>query len=399
VNGAIAVLHSGASSIRFSLFEEGAARARARGHIEAIHTAPRFVAKDRAGNVIAEKTWVSGSPLGHDGALDHLVGYMQGVLGAMPIEAIGHRIAHGGIDFDQPVRVDRRVLARLEGFMRLAPLHQPHNLAPVRRLLEGAPRMPQVACFDTAFHRTQPEVAQRFGLPRIYHDEGVRRFGFHGLSFESIAAQLHALDAAAARGRIVVLHLGNGANLCALHEGRSVAATMGFTTLDGLLMGTRCGSVDPGVILYLMQMHRMDAKGIERLLYQQSGMLGVSGVSSDVRALLASEDPGARLAIDLYVYRIRREIGSLAAALGGLDALVFTGGVGENSAIIRARVCRDAEWLGVQLDEDANLAGVRVMSAPSSRVKVWRLESDEESVIARHTRRLARSDAWETAHA
>ena len=400
MSGAIAVLNSGSSSIKFSLYEAGGTQVRVRGQLEAIHTAPRFVARDGTGQALAEKTWTSGTPLGHDGALDHIVGYLRGRLGATPLAAVGHRVVHGGLLYDAPVRIDARVVSQLEKFVPLAPLHQPHNLTPIRRLLERAPGVPQVACFDTAFHRTQPEVAQLFGLPREYHDEGVRRFGFHGLSYEYIASQLPALDAAAARGRTVALHLGNGASMCALLEGRSIATTMGFTAVDGLVMGTRCGALDPGVVLYLMQEHRMDARAVEKLIYQQSGLLGVSGVSSDMRTLLASTEPGARLAVELYVYRIRRELGSLAAALGGLDALVFTGGIGENAAAIRARICRDAAWLGVELDADANAANARLITSPSSRVKAWRVATDEEGVIARHTRRLtAREPIAEDVHA
>ena len=400
MSGAIAVLNSGSSSIQFSLYEAGGTQVRVRGQLEAVRTAPHFVARDAAGQVLAERTWASGTPLGHDGALDHIVGYLRGMLGNTPLAAVGHRVVHGGLLYDAPVRIDARVLTQLERFVPLAPLHQPHNLAPIRRLLERAPEVPQVACFDTAFHRTQPEVAQMFGLPREYHDEGVRRFGFHGLSYEFIASQLPAIDAAAARGRTVVMHLGNGASMCALLEGRSIATTMGFTAVDGLLMGTRCGALDPGVVLYLMQEHRMDARAVEKLIYQHSGLLGVSGLSSDMRTLLGSCEPGARVAIELYVYRIRRELGSLAAALGGLDALVFTGGIGENAAAIRARVCRDAAWLGVELDDEANAANARLLTTPASRVKAWCIATDEEGVIARHTQRLAaRAGVGERVHA
>jgi acetate kinase len=255
-------------------------------------------------------------------------------------------------------------------------------------MLERRPGLPQVACFDTAFHRAQPELAQMFALPRELHDEGVRRYGFHGLSYEYIASRLPQLDARAASGRAVVLHLGNGASMCAMSAGRSVASTMGFTAVDGLPMGTRCGALDPGVILYLMDQRGMDARAIERLIYNQSGLLGVSGVSSDMRTLLASDEPRAALAVDLYVYRIARELGSLAAALGGLDALVFTGGIGENSAEIRERVCRDAAWLGVDLDEEANRSGGPRIDTAEGRTAAWVLPTDEELMIARHTRRL-----------
>jgi acetate kinase len=295
---------------------------------------------------------------------------------------------HGGAAYAQPVRLDHRLLAALERLVPLAPLHQPHNLAPIRLLLDRAPDLPQVACFDTSFHRTNPELAQRFALPAELHDAGVRRYGFHGLSYEYIASVLPALDARAAAGRTVVLHLGNGASMCALEAGRSVASTMGFTAVDGLPMGTRCGSLDPGVMLFLMDERGMDARAIETLIYHRSGLLGVSGLSSDMRTLLASDEPRARLAIDLYVYRIRRELGSLAAALGGLDALMFTAGIGENAPAIRSRVCRDAAWLGVELDPRANEQGGPRISAAGSRVSAWAIPTNEELMIARHTRQL-----------
>jgi acetate kinase len=284
--------------------------------------------------------------------------------------------------------MDRAVVQELEQFIPLAPLHQPHNLTPIRLMLERQPGLPQVACFDTAFHRAQPELAQMFALPRELHDEGVRRYGFHGLSYEYIASMLPQLDPAAAAGRSVVLHLGNGASMCALAAGKSIASTMGFTAVDGLPMGTRCGALDPGVVLYLMDQRGMDARAIEKLIYNQSGLLGVSGVSSDMRTLLASDEPRAALAVDLFVYRIARELGSLAAALGGLDAIVFTGGIGENSAEIRERVCRSATWLGVQLDAAANRTGGPRISAADSRAAAWVLPTNEELMIARHTRRV-----------
>jgi acetate kinase len=281
------------------------------------------------------------------------------------------------------------VLARLEALVPLAPLHQPHNLAAIRRLAALRPGLAQVACFDTAFHRGQVEVAQAFALPPEITREGVHRYGFHGLSYEYIAHALPGFDARAAAGRTVVAHLGNGASMCALREGRSVASTMGFTALEGLPMGTRCGSLDPGVLLWLMDEKRMDARAIEDLLYHRSGLLGVSGLSGDMRTLLASDAPAARAAIDLYVYRIGRELGSLAAALGGLDALVFTAGIGEHAAPVRARVCRDAAWLGLELDPRANEQGGPRLSAPGSRVSAWVIPTDEELMIARHTARVA----------
>jgi len=390
VADAIAVLNAGSSSIKFSLFAERdrALELTARGQAEGLYTSPRFVAKDRDGKTLGEKSWGEGVRLGHDGALDHLLGFLRAEVGDQRLVGVGHRVVHGGMEYSRPVRVDAKVLAALEKYVPLAPLHQPHNLAPIRALLERAPQLPQIACFDTAFHRAQPEVAQAFALPRSITERGVRRYGFHGLSYEYIAQALPAHDAKAAAGRVVVLHLGNGSSMCAMANGRSVASTMGFTAVDGLPMGTRCGSLDPGVVLYLMDELKMDARAIEKLIYEQSGLLGVSGISSDMRALLASSDPDAKAAIDLYVYRIGRELGSLAAALGGLDAVVFTAGIGENSAVLREGVCRDARWLGVELDPAANGAGGPRISTVASRVGAWAIPTNEELMIAQHTRGL-----------
>ena len=387
---AIAVLNAGSSSIKFSLFAQAGddLALKVRGQAEGIHTAPRFVAKSASGETISSHAWGEGTRLGHDGALEHIVSFVRDRLAGRRLAGIGHRVVHGGMTYAQPVRVDRAALDDLAQFIPLAPLHQPHNLTPIRLLLERRPELPQVACFDTAFHRAQPELAQMFALPRELHDAGVRRYGFHGLSYEYIASVLPQLDPAAAKGRTVVFHLGNGASMCALSAGRSVASTMGFTAVDGLPMGTRCGAIDPGVILYLMDQRGMDARAIEKLIYNQSGLLGVSGVSSDMRTLLASDEPRARLAVDLYVYRIGRELGSLAAALGGLDALVFTGGIGENSAEIRERVCRGAGWLGLALDEQANRNGGPRISTAASATAAWVVPTNEELMIARHTRRV-----------
>jgi acetate kinase len=290
--------------------------------------------------------------------------------------------------YTRPVRVDAGVVQALQEFVPLAPLHQPHNLAPISTILEKLPELPQVACFDTSFHRSNPVLAQMYALPAELDAQGVRRYGFHGLSYEYIASMLPQVDARAAAGRTVVLHLGNGASMCALQDGRSVASTMGFTAVDGLPMGTRCGSLDPGVVLYLMDQRGMDVRAIEKLVYKQSGLLGISGISSDMRELLASSEPRAALAIDYYCYRIARELGSLAAALGGLDAVVFTAGIGEHAAAIRERVCRDAEWLGLRLDTGANAQGARRISAEGSRVAAYVLPTNEELMIARHTRAL-----------
>jgi acetate kinase len=392
----ILVLNAGSSSIKFLLYEHrnGSLEPQLRGQIEGIHTAPRFVARTARGIVAAEHRWSEGESLGHDGAVAYLAEFLRREVTGMPLEAVGHRVVHGGPDFARPVQIDPDVIARLERLIPLAPLHQPHNLAPIRLLLARRPNLPQVACFDTAFHTTNPAVAQRFAIPADLHDAGVRRYGFHGLSYEYVAAVLSEYDVRAASGRTVVCHLGNGSSMCAIENRMSIASTMGFTALDGLVMGTRSGAIDPGVLLYLMDERKMDARAIEKMLYQQSGLLGVSGISSDMRKLLDSTDPRAQLAVDLYVYRIRRELGSLAAALGGLDALIFTAGIGENSAVIRERVCRDAAWLGVELDSVANRGGGPRISKTDSRVSAWVIPTNEELMIARHTQRLVVAPAY-----
>lgn len=304
------------------------------------------------------------------------------------LKAVGHRVVHGGTGFHAPVRITSEVLEKLRALVSLAPLHQPHNLSPVQTLLERDATLPQVACFDTAFHRTQPMKAEIFALPRSYYDEGIRRYGFHGLSYEHVAQALETLDPGAHAGRCIVAHLGNGVSMCALQGGRSIASTMGFTALDGCPMGTRSGSIDPGVILHLARAKGMSTDQIEDLLYRKSGLLGLSGLSNDMRVLQASDTAEARLAIEVFVYRLVREIGSLAAALGGLDALVFTAGMGEHSAEIRRAVCERLTWLGVVLDESRNRApgaGAVLLSAEQSRVRVWRIPTDEERRIALHT--------------
>ena len=388
MSDAILVVNAGSSSIKFSLFlERGEALdPLLGGQIESLYTAPRFKAKDAAGTVLSEQQWAQGETLGHDGAIAYLAGFLRERLGEHRLAAVGHRVVHGGLDYAAPVRLTAEIVGHLERFIPLAPLHQPHNLKPIRLLLANQSQLPQVACFDTAFHRHQPEVAQAFALPSEITDRGVRRYGFHGLSYEYIASVLPEYDARAAAGRTVVLHLGNGASLCAIQGGKSVASTMGFTAVDGLPMGTRSGNLDPGVVLYLMDELKMDARAIEKLLYQQSGLLGVSGISSDMRTLLASDEPRAKFAVELFVYRIGRELGSLAAALGGLDALVFTAGIGEHAAPIRERVCQAAAWLGVELDPAANAAGGPRISAENSRIPAWVIPTNEELMIARHTR-------------
>ena len=390
MSDAILVLNAGSSSIKFSVFlaQSDGLELLLNGQTEGLYTEPRFKAKDAAGAALEGRQWDKGTRLGHDGAIEHLTGFLRGHRGEHRLIAIGHRVVHGGIQYAEPLLVNADVVTNLEKLVPLAPLHQPHNLAPIRIVAARTPEMPQVACFDTAFHRAQPELAQAFALPPAITDRGVRRYGFHGLSYEYIASALPGIDAKAAAGRVVVAHLGNGASMCAIKAGKSVASTMGFTAVDGLPMGTRSGALDPGVVLYLMDEMKMDARAIEKLIYQQSGLLGVSGVSSDMRALLESKEPRAKLAVDLFVYRIGRELGSLAAALGGLDALVFTGGIGERAVAIRERVCRDAGWLGIELDIAANKTDGPRISTAASRVPAWVVPTNEELMIARHTRRL-----------
>jgi acetate kinase len=390
---AIGVLNAGSSSLKFSIYleQDGQLKLLFRGQVEELLTAPRFVVRDQAGVTVGSKDWPEGTQLGHEGAIEHLFQWAEeqrNRLGGLRLAAVGHRVVHGGPKYFEPVRIDAAVRADLEQFTPLAPLHQPFSVAPIYALQDRRPELPQVACFDTAFHRTQPGVAQAFALPRAYSEMGIRRYGLHGLSYEYIASELPRYDPKAAAWRVVVAHLGNGSSMCALRAGRSVATTMGFSSLDGLPMGTRCGSLDPGVILFMLDHQHLTAKAIEAMLYKESGLLGVSGISSDMRELLASTDPRAEEAVDLFVYRIGRELGSLAAALGGLDALVFTAGIGEHAAAVRARVCRDAAWLGLELDEAANQAGGPCISREEGRVSAWVIPTNEELMIARHTHRL-----------
>ncbi|MBI1396297.1 MAG: acetate/propionate family kinase [Betaproteobacteria bacterium] len=380
----ILVLNAGSSSLKFSVFarEADALRLRSHGQIEGLTTDSHFVAHDADGAVVAERSF-SGA-IGHERATGFLLDHYLDTPGTT-LRAVGHRVVHGGTEYAAPVRLDAGVIHALEALIPLAPLHQPHNLAPIRVLHERVPDIPQVACFDTAFHRTQPEIAQAFALPPKIERHGVHRYGFHGLSYEFIARRLPEVDAVAARGRTVVLHLGNGASMCALVGGRSVATTMGFTALEGLPMGTRCGSLDPGVVLFMQQQLGLSVSEVEHVLYHESGLLGVSGVSSDMRSLESSDDPRAKRAIDLLVYRIGRELGSLAAAAGGLDAIVFTAGIGENSARLREAVCRQARWIGVELDPAANARQGPRISTDGSGVGVWVIPTDEERMIAQHT--------------
>lgn len=393
---AIAVINAGSSSLKFSVFTSKAFKPLLHGQVEGLGSATNgahAVAKDARNQVLLEQRWAPGEHMAHEQALAYLLYALPPFLDGHHLKAVGHRVVHGGVHFREPVVLDDAVMAELAGLISLAPLHQPHNLSPVAALHKLAPHLPQVACFDTAFHAGNADVATRFALPRELHEAGVRRYGFHGLSYEYVASRLPHVDAHSAKGRTVVMHLGNGSSMCALQGGRSVASTMGFTALDGLPMGTRCGNIDAGVLIWLMDQRGLNARQIEHLLYSESGLLGVSGLSSDMRTLLASDSAQARQAVELYVYRIGRELGSLAGALGGLDAIVFTAGIGEHAAPIREQVCRQAAWLGIDLDESANLQPVADghalrISKPDSRVAAWVIPTNEELMIARHTARL-----------
>ncbi|TDY21920.1 acetate kinase [Paraburkholderia sp. BL6665CI2N2] len=386
----ILVLNAGSSSIKFSAFDAGSQDLALvlRGQIEGLFSAPRFLAFDQSGEQLGVKEWGAAARLEHEGAIAYIGEFLRSNRGGNRLIAVGHRVVHGGQHFAQPALATPDVLDELDKLAPLAPLHQVHNLKPIRIIATQNPAMPQVACFDTAFHATQGELAYAFALPESITSCGVRRYGFHGLSYEYIAKALPHISPEAAKGRTVVAHLGNGASMCAMLGGRSIASTMGFTAVDGLPMGTRCGNLDPGVILYLFDELGMNAREVEDLVYRRSGLLGVSGISSDMRTLLASDDARARFAIELYTYRIGRELGSLVAALDGLDALVFTAGIGERSAEIRRRVAEKARWCGIELDENANAADGPRISAASSKVSVLVIPTNEELMIARHTRNL-----------
>lgn len=390
MTAAILVINAGSSSVKFALYPlagaDGAKTPIFNGEIDGIGDAGRLLVHD-AGQKIVHDSAIGG-PATHQIALSVLLDWIAKHSGGIELAAAGHRVVHGGAEFTGPVKINADVMRKLEALSPLAPLHQPHNLAAISALSKLHPDLTQVACFDTSFHTTQPAVTTAFALPRRLTEKGVRRYGFHGLSYDYIAGILPDHLGAKADGKVVVAHLGHGASMCAMVDRRSIATTMGFTALDGLVMGTRCGSLDPGVILYLLDHEAMNSKQIGHLLYEESGLLGVSGVSDDMRELLASRDAHAAEAIDLFVYRIVRELGSLVAALGGLDALVFTGGIGERSPDIRARVCRQAAWLGLRLDSHANAGGGPVISEAASPVSVLALQTNEEYVIARDTRGL-----------
>ena len=380
----VLVLNAGSSSFKFALYTltgERELSLRYRGLLDGIGGRTRLQVRAVGSALLEQRDGIPGG--NHEQALATVLEWVEDNLAGIELIAAGHRVVHGGPRLSAPSLVDAALLAELEALCPLAPLHQPHNLAAIRAIQRLRPQLPQVACFDTAFHRCQPELAQRFALPEEYAQRGLLRYGFHGISYEYIASQLPRYDAEAAAGRTIVAHLGNGASMCALQNGKSVATTMGFSTLDGLMMGQRPGSLDPGVLLYLLQQEGMSVQQLEELLYRRSGLLGVSGLSMDMRELLASSEPAAALAIELYCYRAVRELGSLVAALGGLDALVFTGGIGENAAPIRAKICERLGWLGLEFDPQANANNSRRISRDGSRVRVWVIATDEELNIAR----------------
>ena len=390
-SGSILVVNAGSSSLKFSVFrvdDAAGLHLAARGQLDGIGTRPRLKASDGAGSPLVESEIAVAEAREVKDAVALTGAWLRTQFAGEPLLAVGHRVVHGGPEFSRPVLVDVPVLSELERLVPLAPLHQPHNLAAIRMLRETQPQIPQVACFDTAFHRSHPQLADLYALPWGYYEAGVRRYGFHGLSYEYIATALPKVAPGIAGGRVVVAHLGSGASLCAMRAGTSVDSTMGFSALDGLPMGTRPGGLDPGVLLYLVAQRGMPPAELEKLLYKDSGLLGISGVSNDMRVLLESRKPRARIAVDYFVYRVAREIGALAATLGGVDGLVFTAGIGENSAEIRARIVDASGWLGVTLDAEANRRGGPRISPDGSAVSAWVVPTNEELMIARHTHAL-----------
>jgi len=395
VNEFALVLNSGSSSLKFALFRTSAGTdwpLAARGAIEGIGSAPKMSARDGGGSEMPTPT-LPAAVRDASAALEQVFAWLRGSFAGGRLVGVGHRVVHGGPHYALPVIVTPEVLTQLRKLVPFAPLHQPYNLAAIEAVARQRPEVPQVACFDTSFHRSLPAVAKLLPLPAEVCRGGVERYGFHGLSYEYIASVLPRLAPQSAPGRVIVAHLGNGASLCALRAGRSVETTMSFTALDGLCMGTRPGALDPGVILYLFQALGLDVPAVETMLYKKSGLLGISGVSNDMRALLESGAPSAALAVDYFVYRVAKEVGALAGVLGGLDALVFTAGIGENSAEIRRRVCAACAWLGIDLDEKANTGNSACISGKASRVSAWRIPTNEELMIARHTGRLLTSTA------
>ena len=382
----IAVVNAGSSSVKFGFYDsEGDETLLLKGAVEQIGVSPTLSASDSEGNELADLNWPA-EGFTHAQAMTAILEIAREHLPeGSTIVGVGHRVVHGGTEFAGPAKVTPDVITVLEGFSPLAPLHQPHNLRPIKAIAQNRPDIPQVACFDTAYHQTQPHLAQAYALPRELSDEGIKRYGFHGLSYDYVSSRLRDVAPDHADKKIIIAHLGNGASVCAIDKGKSVATTMGFTAVEGLIMGTRCGSLDPGVLIYLMDEKGMNTRAIENLVYKKCGLLGVSGISSDMRTLRGSDDPRAKEAIDLFIYRIVREIGSLAAALGGVDGLVFTGGIGQRDAKTRREVAAGCAWLGAELDEARNGGTEGLISTDSSKLSMWVVQTDEELVIARQT--------------
>ncbi len=388
----VLTFNAGSSSLKFAAFgiDNGDVRHIAAGQVEGIGAVPKGSAHRATGEKAELKFDPTASRVDHQVAVGAILGWLESVGYVSGIVAVGHRVVHGGLDLIEPTLVDASVLAKLRKLIPLAPLHEPHNIAGIEAAMKAFPSIPQVACFDTAFHRTHPFVADTFALPRSYYDEGIRRYGFHGLSYEYITRRLFSAAPQIAREDVIVAHLGNGASMCAIKNGHSIASTMGFTAVDGLPMGTRCGQLDPGVLLYLMAEKKMDAQQISDLLYKESGLKGMSGISQDMRELEASDSPRAREAIDYFVHRIRRELAGLAATVEGVEGVVFTGGIGEHSWRVRKAVLTGMEWMGIQLDEEANLASAQIISAKTSPAMVFVIPTDEEQMIAEHTVKIAK---------
>jgi acetate kinase len=382
----ILIANAGSSSVKFQVFgiEEGQLKRQIKGIAEGIGTQPKLHAKAAAGKILVDRVYMNEAVPDVPAALLTAGAWLRDEQNIHPV-AVGHRVVHGGPEYDQPVLVTEDVLHRLEQYISLAPLHQPNNLAPIRTIMADLPGLPQVACFDTAFHRRHSAVADHYAIPEQFYAEGVRRYGFHGLSYEYVAERLAEMAPEVSKKKVIVAHLGSGASMCALSGGQSVESTMGFTALDGLPMGTRAGQIDPGVVLYLIEQKGMSAHDVQHLLYHDCGLKGLSGISNDMRELDASPDPRAAFAIDYFVYRIALFTGMLAAALGGLDAFVFTAGIGEHSPSLRARLAAKLSWLGVKLDQAANTRGEQLISADDSAVAVYVIPTDEELMIARHT--------------
>lgn len=389
---AILTINAGSSSIKFALFNvKSGLNSTVEGEAEGIGTAPHLVIKEN-GVVVLDKTWPAGDSLGYEPLLNEILSWIEANLGDAQLIAAGHRIVHGGQDFYEPLRLNEDRLKDLEALDILAPLHEPHNIAAIRAVFNIRPHLPQVGCFDTAFHHSMLDIAKLIGIPRKFHAQGVRRYGFHGLSYEYISTRLAEVAPKLAQGRVIVAHLGNGASMCAIKAGKSLDSTMGFTALDGLMMGTRTGSIDAGVVLYMIQSAGMDEKALTDLLYKQSGLLGVSGISSDVRTLLESPKPEAKEALELFCFKAARQAAGLVNTLQGLDGLVFTAGIGEHAAPVRAAICAHLSWMGIKISAAANTANEDIISTPDSAVEVRVIPTNEELMIARHTLNLVKGD-------